>query len=148
MNEKELAGKVHSAVYRQCRERGFAAPVDVLMDIGVLEKDKYEDWRFGKVPYLEKVCSINLRKLSSVMHQIRSYADKNGLKPSFTVYKQWGSKGKNHAVPLRFSKTGSPRIERAYATHFFDEKRTDKLKQERSEYEKRNSLLKKENKDD
>lgn len=54
MNEKELIGKVHSPVYHQCQRRGYAAPVDVLMDIGVLPKQKYEDWRFGKVDYLER----------------------------------------------------------------------------------------------
>ena len=47
MTEKELIGKVHSAVYHQCQRRGYAAPVDVLMEVGVLPKQKYEDWRFG-----------------------------------------------------------------------------------------------------
>ena len=62
MNEKELIGKVHSAVYHQCEERGYAAPVDVLMDIGVLPKDKYEDWRFGRVPYLEQIGRASCRE--------------------------------------------------------------------------------------
>lgn len=52
MTEKELIGKVHSAVYHQCQRRGYAAPVDVLMEVGVLPKQKYEDWRFGRVDYL------------------------------------------------------------------------------------------------
>lgn len=56
MNNTELTGKVHSAVYHQCQRRGYAAPVDVLMDISVLSKADYENWRRGKVPYLEKVC--------------------------------------------------------------------------------------------
>lgn len=43
MNDDELIGKVHSAMYHQCQERGYAAPVDVLMDIGVLSKQKYEE---------------------------------------------------------------------------------------------------------
>ena len=47
-------------MYRQCRSRGYATVVDVLMDIGVLDKAKYEDWRFGRIPYLERVCTINL----------------------------------------------------------------------------------------
>ena len=47
MTDKEIIGKVHAAVYRQCRSRGYAAPVDVLMDVGVLPKQKYEDWRLG-----------------------------------------------------------------------------------------------------
>ena len=38
MNDKELIGKVHSSVYHQCQQRGYAAPVDVLMEIGVLPK--------------------------------------------------------------------------------------------------------------
>ncbi|GFI31683.1 hypothetical protein IMSAGC013_03081 [Lachnospiraceae bacterium] len=36
VKESELIGKVHSAVYYQCRHRGYAAPADVLVDIGVL----------------------------------------------------------------------------------------------------------------
>lgn len=47
MSDKELIGKVHSSVCRQCQRRGYAAPVDVLIDVGVLPKQKYEDWRLG-----------------------------------------------------------------------------------------------------
>ncbi len=36
VKESELIGKVHSAVCHQCRHRGYAAPADVLVDIGVL----------------------------------------------------------------------------------------------------------------
>lgn len=109
MNEKELIGKVHSSVYHQCQRRGYAAPVDVLMEVGVLPRQKYEDWRFGRVDYLERVCTANLRKLSFIMRQIRVYAGKTGLKPSFCYYKQWGVKKKNGqghkpVIPLRFSK--------------------------------------------
>ncbi len=55
MNEKELTGKIHSSMYRQLQTRGYAAPVDVLIDTGILPKQKYEDWRFGRVRYLEAV---------------------------------------------------------------------------------------------
>lgn len=58
-------------MYHQCRSRGYATVVDVLMDIGVLQKDKYEDWRFGRIPYLERVCMVNLGKLSTVRHIFR-----------------------------------------------------------------------------
>lgn len=94
MNNQELTAKVHSAMYAQCRKRGYAAPVDVLMDLGVLPKQKYEDWRFGKVDYLERVCNVNLHKLSTIMHEMRVYAKKAGLKPSFCYYKRWGVKKK------------------------------------------------------
>ena len=42
MNDSELVAKVNSAIYHQCKKRGYAAPVDVLLDIGVLSKEKYE----------------------------------------------------------------------------------------------------------
>ena len=82
MNDRELAAKVHSSMYRQCRERGYATTVDVLMDLGFLKKEQYENWRRGRVPYLEKVCMINLSKLSTLRHEMRSYAQKANLKPS------------------------------------------------------------------
>ena len=111
---KDMPSKVYDAMYRQIQSRGYAAPVDVLMDIGVLEKKKYDDWRAGRVPFLEAVCTANLHKLSEMMKKIRSFAVKNGWKPSVSSYKH---KGK----PLRFSKTGNPKIEEAYATHYVTE---------------------------
>ena len=95
----------------QCKRRGYAAPVDVLMDIGVLDKKKYEDWRFGRVDYLERVCNTNLHKLSEIMKTIRICAKDLDLKPSYSDYQQWGAK--NHK--LRFSKSKDPNIEKHYA---------------------------------
>lgn len=76
MNDQQLVGSVHSAMYHQCQNRGYAALVDVLMDIGIVSKQKHEDWRFGRIPYLEAACTVNLRKLSVVMHEMRVYAQK------------------------------------------------------------------------
>ena len=134
MNNGELIGKVHSSVYHQCQNRGYATPVDVLMDIGVLTKTKYEDWRFGRVSFLEAVCTVNLHKLSFIMTQVRAYAKKSGLQPSFCYYKRWGMKkrnGQGHkpVIPLRFSKSGNPEIEKQYATHYIDKGKIQELKQ-------------------
>ena len=127
MNEEELIGRIHSAMYQQCQRRGYAAPVDVMMEIGILPKQKYEDWRLGRVDYLERVCTVNLKKLSFIMRQMRLYAQKAGLKPSFCYYRRWGVKkksgqGHKQVTQLRFSKSGNPEIERWYATHFVDTK--------------------------
>ncbi len=134
MNDEELTAKVNSAMYKQCRNRGYAAPVDVLLDIGVLTKQKYEDWRFGKITYLESVCNVSLRKLSLIMHRIRVYAKENNLKPSFCYYKRWGMK-KKPAIPLRFSKSGNADIERWYATHWVDANRVKELKEAKTKQE-------------
>ena len=121
-------------MYHQCQKRGYATPVDVMMDIGILPKQQYENWRFGRIPYLEAVCTVNLRKLSVMMHQMRVYAQKAGLKPSFCYYKQWNTGKKNGqghktVIPLRFSKSGNAEIERWYSTHFVDENRIKELKE-------------------
>jgi hypothetical protein len=115
MNDGELTAKVNSAMYTLAKSKGYAAPVDVLMEIGVLSKADYENWRFGRTDYLERVCKVNLRKLATINKAMRGYASKQGLKPSWTDYRKWG-KGKN--IRLRFSKSGDENIERSYATHY------------------------------
>ena len=40
MNENELIGKIHRSMYYQLQSRGYAAPVDVLIDTGILPKQK------------------------------------------------------------------------------------------------------------
>lgn len=108
---KDMPSKVADAMYHQIQSRGYAAPVDVFMDIGVLDKGRYDDWRAGRVPFLEAVCTANLHKLSEMMKEIQCCAVKSGLEPAVSTYKH---KGK----PLRFSKSGNPKIEEAYATHY------------------------------
>jgi hypothetical protein len=58
------------------------------------------------------------------MREMRGYAAKNALKPSWTCYHQWG---KNKERRLRFSKSGDENIERQYATHFVDPKRVAEI---------------------
>jgi hypothetical protein len=119
MNTKELKHKVNCAMYALMKEKGFTSSVDVLMSIGVLSKEHYEDWRFGRVPFLERVCGASLSKLSAISHEIRVFAQKNGLKPSWTDYRKWG---KGNRIPLRFSKSGNGRIEELYATHYVSQR--------------------------
>ena len=131
ITDKEVIGAVHNSMYRQWEKRGYATPVDTLMDCGVLSKKAYEEWRFGKVPYLEKACTVNLRKLSFIMHQMRAFAKKNDWKCSFCYYKRWGVKkkqGHKPVIPLRFSKSGDSEIEKWYATHFVDAEKVEQLK--------------------
>lgn len=103
---------------QQCQSRGFAAPVDVLMDLGLLDNARYEDWRRGRVPYLEAVCMGNLHKLSAILKEMQDYARSMGWKESLSDYRQWGAKSRK----LRFSKSGNPNVENAYATHYIGKK--------------------------
>ena len=133
MNNADLIPKVHNAMYQQCQKRGYAAPVDVLMDIGVLPGNKYEDWRYGRVPYLESVCAVNLSKLSFIMKQMRVYAEKDGLKPSFCYYKQWGTKKKRAEADCAASIQQKRQSGNREKPHYVDLERTAQLKAERAE---------------
>jgi hypothetical protein len=115
MNDHELIKKVHSIQHSLINSKGYVASIDVLMELGVLSKADYENWRGGRVDYLERVCKINLKKLSKINHEIRVFARQYNLKGSWTDYRTWG-KGKH--IRLRFSKSGREGIEHLYATHY------------------------------
>ena len=90
-------------------------PVEVLIQTGNLTKKNYENWRFGRIPYLEKVIACNLSAITRKLRILKYYAISSGLKPSKTVYKSW-SKGEK--VLLKFLKTGNELIEELYSTHY------------------------------
>lgn len=113
MKEEKIT-RIRNSMDKQIEEKGFATVVDTFIDIGILEKLHYEKWRKGQVLYLEKVCKVNLNKLSEIIKEIYKYSKELDLKERFTFYKKYG-KGK---VKLRFSKSGQDNIEKRYATHF------------------------------
>ena len=96
------------------KKKGFVVPIDVFMNLDCLSKQDYENWRNGRVPYLERVIKINLKKISFVMKYISIYGMDKQIKESDTVYNQWGKGNKR----LQFSKSGNPKIEKAYATYY------------------------------
>ena len=138
MNNQELKNKVNSAMYTLIKENGIASPVEVQISIGVLSKADYERWRRGELDYLERVCKINLRKLSAINSEIRAFTRKNDLKPSWTFYKKWKSgksKGNSNmkSIKLRFSKSGNENIENFYATHYISQSKVEAAKERRNQ---------------
>ena len=91
------------------------APVDVLIGMGLLDPAQLEDWRFGRVDYLERVINCNLHRLSRVLRILRFHANDLNLVPSMTAYMRWGRGRKQR---LRFTKTGDSKLEASYARHF------------------------------
>jgi hypothetical protein len=43
----------------------------VLVAMGLLTSERLEDWRFGRVPFLERVINCNLRRLSRLLRILR-----------------------------------------------------------------------------
>jgi len=108
--ERQIAVAATSAL----SARQVVTPVEVLIGVGWLNAADVEAWRRGRVPYLERVATANLAKLSIALRMLRGWAHRNGLTPSETVYVAW-TRDRHR---LRFTKTGDVNIERAYRTHW------------------------------
>ena len=113
--DDKLYFRVMRAVEQLLAKSKVVAPVDVLVQMDLLDPRHIEDWRRGRVPYLEKVIDCNLTRLSRLLRILRFHAHDLKLKPSVTAYMRWG-KGPKRRV--RFTKTGDPKLEEAYARHF------------------------------
>ncbi len=89
--------------------------VDVFIEMKLLSKENYENWRRGRAPYLEAVVNAGLGKLSTILRLIGFHAHDLKMVPCPTVYHQWG-KGRKRI--LRFSKTGIKRMETVYSRNY------------------------------
>jgi hypothetical protein len=90
-------------------------PIDVLIGMQLLKQEDLEQWRRGRIPYLERVITCNLTRLSRLLRILRFHVHDLNLVPSMTVYLRHGRGPKR---TLRFTKTGYAKLEKAYATHF------------------------------
>ena len=106
--------KVARAAETALAERKFVTAIDVLVDVGWVEPRRVDEWRQGRVDYLERATIASLGKLSTAMRCFRRWAQARGLQPSETAYVA----RTRDRRPLRFSKSGDPAIERAYRTHW------------------------------
>ena len=117
--KSEMLAGVRAAIAIVLRQKGYVSVLDVLVEMKRLTPAHLEDWRFGRVPYLERVIEGNLSKLSLIGREVRNVAQAQGLTPSVTFHRRWG-KGPKRA--LRFSKSGDPSVELAYATQWVSER--------------------------
>ena len=109
MNDKNLERKVIAEMDREIESQGYSAPVEVLMALGYLSSGDFNEWKSGRVSFLEKVLRIGPSKVLDLLTVMSSHAKKQGYKP------QKGDYGK-----LRFSRTGNGVIEARYAQHYID----------------------------
>jgi hypothetical protein len=87
MNNKDLEKKVKQFASELAYKKGYVCSVDVFIALGYITESDYQNWRFGKIPYLEKVCKFNLHKLSTVNRLIRKYSSEWNLEKSWTEFR-------------------------------------------------------------
>ena len=129
MNRTELKNRIKEISNQLITEKGFICSIDILYELDILSKAQIKDWRFGKIPYLEKVCNKNLGTLTFINKTIKEIAKDKNLKPSWTAYNKFGKGIKSRLI---FSKTKDENIESAYATHYIDINRIKELKKEKA----------------
>ena len=126
MNNSELETKISKIISELSDKQGYISSTDVLISLNYLSQTDYEKWRNGKVEYLEKVCQVNLSKLTTVNRIIKQVSKRMNLVPSFTVYNKYGKGNKQR---LRFCKSGDENIEKAYSTHYINNYQIKRLKE-------------------
>lgn len=115
--EKRVVGAAEAAL----AERKYVTAIDVLVGLGWLTRRRVDEWRQGRVDYLERVVLAGLGNISAAMKLFRHWAQERGLKPSETSYVARS----RDRQQLRFSKSGDPAIEEAYRTHWVSPELTE-----------------------
>jgi len=118
--KKPLSTQVATVAGSFVSKKRYVSAIDLFLGIGWLTQDKLSDWKAGKIPYLERVINANLKKISRVMKEFRTWASHANLKASITVYK-------HNSYNLRFRKSGNCNIEAAYSTHYVLLKSNEKV---------------------
>jgi hypothetical protein len=133
MTQEKLQQRVTDAAAAALAEHQFATPIDVLVGLGWLTPGRVDEWRQGRVDFLERVVQANLPKVTAAMKFFRRWATASGLVPSETAYVARTRDRRR----LRFSKSGHPDIESAYRTHWVSPALSEKKRQQVAERQSR-----------
>jgi hypothetical protein len=68
LNRREIEKRLSGITSNLLREKGYISFVDVFISMEKLSKEDYENWRFKKVPYLERVIKVNLAKINLLFY--------------------------------------------------------------------------------
>jgi len=68
LNRRKIEKRLSGITSNLLREKGYISFVDVFISMEKLSKEDYENWRFKKVPYLERVIKVNLAKINLLFY--------------------------------------------------------------------------------
>ncbi|HXN48892.1 MAG TPA: hypothetical protein VN893_19735, partial [Bryobacteraceae bacterium] len=115
VNEQALKERVIRAAEAALADHQYVSATDVLVGMGLLAPSNLEEWRKGRVDFLELVVQGNPTKVSSAMAIFHRWAQIRELRPSQIRYVRETRAG---IVDLQFSVSGDPDIEKSYRTHY------------------------------
>jgi hypothetical protein len=86
MGKKTIEERVVSAAESALATDKYVSAIEVMARIGWLQQARIDEWRQGRLPYLEAGIQAGLGKVSEAMRVFRKWAVGKGLTPSETVY--------------------------------------------------------------
>jgi hypothetical protein len=85
MDNRKIRDRVVKAAEQALGAQRYVSAVDLFLRMGWLEQTHVDDWRKGRVEYLERVIHTNLSKVNRALDELKKWAVGRGLKPSVTV---------------------------------------------------------------
>ncbi|MCW5589845.1 MAG: hypothetical protein KIT27_09310 [Legionellales bacterium] len=129
MNQQQLENRIIEIANKTLLENQYVSWFDILLGLGWLQSTPLDNWRKGRMPYLEQVMQANPNKLNYAMNYFRQWANDCGLIPSETSY---FTRTDGQERELQVSKSGDPVIEKYYRTQYLSpnlsQKKQDSLK--------------------
>jgi hypothetical protein len=126
----KLEERVYRAAEAALVHQHYVSAIDVLCGMGLLASSAVDSWRKGRVEFLESEIQGSPNKISSSIAIFQRWAQEKGLKPSEAEYVRHARSG---TVPLQFSKSGDPQIEKVFRTHYvspaLSERKVQKLQE-------------------
>jgi hypothetical protein len=126
---QRLERRVARAAEAALAESGLVTPIDVLVGLGWLPPGRVDEWRQGRLEYLECAAQVDVRKLSAAVAILRRWAERDGLEASEVTYV---ARTRDRPL-LRFSESGNPGIERAYRAYWVSPELSERQRQRLAE---------------
>ena len=82
MGKKTIEERVVGAAESALVADQYVSAIEVMARIGWLQQARIDEWRQGRLPYLEAGIQAGLGKVSEAMRVLRKWAAGKGLQPS------------------------------------------------------------------
>lgn len=114
-NQTNIEQRVIKAAEEALHNQHYVSIIDVFVGMRLLQYVHVQDWRKGRIPYLEEMIQGNPAKISLATECFYRWIAANGLTPKEIAYLARTNGPKRE---LQFSESGDSQIEKAYRTHY------------------------------
>jgi len=120
-----LVDRVTQAAAAALAVQGYVSPVDVLLELRWIDGGAVKRWQQGQIDCLEAAIQTSPPRLSEAMELLRCWAAQQQL---FATEAQYVARTAQRQT-LRFSRSGDPRIEALYRTHWISPTLSEKKRE-------------------